>query len=142
MFRSAAAVLGSYVFLSVALFVLYAVAMFDVPHNVDPDTLTPTPLFIVVSLVWGFLSAAAAGYLVGKVAGRRPLEHALALAVFTGLLGVVSLAVNLGDRSVGYELANLVLLLAGATAGGWLRSQRVPDAAKRADGPSPEPAHA
>jgi len=125
MIRSVLAVLGSYVFLAVAIFVLFAIAMFDVPKDFDPDKLKPTTAFLVVSILWGFACAIAAGYLAGLLAGRRPLEHALGLAVVAGLIGVISLAVNLGSEPVGYQLGNLTVLLVGSTIGGWLRAQRM-----------------
>jgi hypothetical protein len=125
MIRSVFAVLSSYVALSVSLFLLFAVAFFDVPQGTELSQLRPTMLFQLVALAWGLVSAIGAGWLVGLLAGRHPMEHGLALAAFAGLVGVASLAATLGDLSLGFQVGNLVVLMLGTTIGGWLRAARV-----------------
>lgn len=118
--RSALAVVAGYVFLTVAIFLLFAVWFVDAPvGEVDPSW-----TFIAVAVPWGFASAAAGAYLTGKIARRRPFEHAAALAVTTGVIGVLSMFASFGDEPVGFQLANLVVLMAGCLTGGYVRVQR------------------
>lgn len=118
--RSVVAVVVGYLFLTLAIFLLFAVWFVDAPvGEVDPSW-----TFIAVAVVWGFLASAAGGYLCGKIARRRPFEHAAALSVTTGVIGVVSMFVSFGEEPVGFQLANLVVLMAGCLAGGYWRVQR------------------
>lgn len=120
--RSVVAVIAGYVFLTLAIFLLFAVWFVDAPvGDIDPSW-----SFILVAVLWGFLASAAAGYLCGKVAGRRPFEHGVALALTTGAIGVVSMFASFGEEPVGFQLANLVVLMSGSVAGGYLRAQRIP----------------
>ncbi len=119
--RSILAVATGYIVITLAIFLLFAVWFVDAPvGEIDPSW-----TFIAVAVVWGFLSAALGGYLAGKLARRRPFEHAAALALTSGVIGVVSMIASFGEQPVGFQLANLVVLMAGCLSGGYLRVQRV-----------------
>ncbi len=120
--RSALAVLAGYIFLTLALFGLFAVWFSSAAPGA---TLDPSWTFIAVAIAWGFMAAVLGGYLAGKLAGSRPFEHGLALALLTGLIGVASMAASFQEQPVGFQVANLVVLMAGCVAGGWLRRGRV-----------------
>lgn len=119
--RSVIAVVTGYLVTTLAIFLLFAVWFVDAPvGEIDPSW-----TFIAVAIVWGFLASAAGGYLTAKIAGRRPFEHSAALALTAGVIGVASMIASFGEEPVGFQLANLVILMAGALAGGYLRVQRV-----------------
>jgi hypothetical protein len=124
MLRSVLAVIASYIALSISLFILFAIAFFDVPTGTEISQLQPTTLFQVLALVWGLVSAIGAGWIAGVIAGRRPLEHGLALAIFAGFLGIASLLATFGEQPLGFQVGNLVVIMIGATLGGWLRAFR------------------
>lgn len=118
--RSVVAVVAGYLFLTLAIFLLFAVWFVDAPvGEVDPSW-----TFIAVAAVWGFFASAAGGYLCGKIARRRPFEHAAALSLLTGVVGVISMFLSFGEEPVGFQLANLVVLMAGCVFGDYLRVQR------------------
>lgn len=118
--RSVVAIVTGYLFLTLAIFLLFAIWFVDAPvGEIDPSW-----TFIAVAVVWGFCASAIGGYLCGKIARRRPFEHAAALALTTGVIGVISMFASFGEEPVGFQLANLVVLMAGALAGGYLRVQR------------------
>ncbi|MFZ9888932.1 MAG: hypothetical protein ACO3JL_15655, partial [Myxococcota bacterium] len=117
--RSMVAVIVGYLTLTLCLFVLFAVWFYD-----DADSGKPSWTFIGVAALWGFFASAAGGYLTGKIARTRPFEHAIVLAVAAGLIGVCSMAVRVGGEPVGFQLANLLILMGGCVVGGYLRLQR------------------
>lgn len=119
--RSVIAVVTGYVVITLSLFALFAVWFVDAPVG----EVNPSWTFIAVAVVWGFFSAMLGGYLTGKVARRRPFEHAAGLALLSGLIGVASMVASFGEEPVGFQLANLVILMAGCLAGGFLRVARV-----------------
>jgi hypothetical protein len=119
--RSALAILAGYITLTLALLGLFALWSLIAAPGASLD---PSWTFIAIAVAWGFSAAALGGYLAGKIAGRLPFEHAFALALATGLIGVVSMAVSFEEQPVGFQVANLVVLMSGCVAGGWLRRWR------------------
>lgn len=114
--RSVVALVAGYLTLTLCLFVLYAVWFFD-----GADSSTPSWTFIGVAALWGFLASVLGGYLTGKLARRRPFEHGAVLALAAGFIGVLSMAARTGGEPIGFQLANLVILMTGCVAGGYLR---------------------
>lgn len=119
--RSVIALVAGYLTVTLCLFLLYAVWFFE-----DTDSTTPSWTFIGVAAMWGFFASVLGGYLTGKLARRRPFEHGAALAVAAGAIGVLSMAARAGSEPIGFQLANLVVLMAGCVAGGYLRLLRRP----------------
>lgn len=119
--RSALSIAAGYLVLTLALFGLFAVWFLDAPAGA---TLDPGWGFIAVAVVWGFVSAGLGAIVTGALAKSRPFEHSLALALVTGLIGVASMAASFGEQPVGFQLMNLLVLMAGCVAGGWLRRLR------------------
>jgi len=74
-----------------------------------------------VSLVSGVVFACAGGYVTAWLAGRRPLAHAVVMAVLIAIGAGLSLMSTLGHGSVWSQVAALTLMVPSAVLGGWFR---------------------
>jgi hypothetical protein len=116
--RSVAAVLAGYVIVAACSFAVFRLSGHD-PH------VPAAAAFMVEAVVSGIAFALAGGYLAGLLAGRRPLAHAVAVAVVLAAGAVASLAATLGHGAVWSQTAAIVLMAPAAALGGWLRARAV-----------------
>jgi hypothetical protein len=132
MLRSVLSVIVGYVVVAIVVVVttmLAAMALIPGARNAMKSGTHPPPTraYLVANLACSVLAAVAGGYVTAVMAIVAPLQHAAALAV---LFAVVSLATSRGGRPQPgqprwYPLTILVLGVAGALAGGWLRALAV-----------------
>src|SRR5262245_7812936 len=109
--RSLAAVLLGY-----AVFAASAFAVFRLSgHNPHAPASVP---FMLGTIASGVVFATAGGYVAGWLAGRRPLVHAVALAVVILAGAAASLASTLGHGAVWSQVAALALMAPAAVLGG------------------------
>ncbi|MGF1550749.1 MAG: hypothetical protein ACFBQW_09545 [Sphingomonadaceae bacterium] len=84
----------------------------------------PGAAYVAVNLLLSFLSALAGGWLAARLAPRAPLAHAAALAAVIAIAGLVEGASAEAVNRPGWYLWTVTLLgMAGALAGGWMRSR-------------------
>ena len=129
MFRSVLSV-----FLGFVLMMILTMTFFAVLFSIFPDSFPSleeaeagapgTMSFGIncVVLVLDLLSAAFAGYFTAAVAGRKPLEHAGALALLVGTMGLVTLFTMFGDEPIWYQLSRLFGAPVAVAAGGYFRT--------------------
>ena len=70
---------------------------------------TPSGGFMVFSLGYGFVFASIGGYATAAIAKRREMAHALSLAGFSLLMGIVSMIMAAGGEPLWYQLANMAV---------------------------------
>jgi hypothetical protein len=109
--RSIAAVAAGYIVFAASAALLFQLSGTD-PH-------APASLgFKVGSIIWGSVVALIAGWLTGRIAGRRQAAHAAVLASLIALGALVSLILRTGHDSIWSQLAALVFLVPAAWVGG------------------------
>lgn len=118
LFRSIIAVLLGYAIFAVSSFALFRVTGHD-PHA--PASVT----FMMVTVVEGIVFASAGGYVAAWIAGRRPVAHAVAVAVLLALGAAASLAATLGHGAVWTQVTALLFMAPSAVVGGWWRARRI-----------------
>jgi hypothetical protein len=77
--------------------------------------------YVVVSLGYSFLAAAAGGYVTAWAANANPLIHVLALGLIVLLLGALSALQSRGKQPIWYQLALVAISPVGVLAGGLVR---------------------
>ena len=80
--------------------------------------------FLLISVALGIVFAFAGGYVAGMIAGRRPLVHALTVAILIAIGAAVSLVATLSHGSVWSQVAALILIAPSAALGGRWRERR------------------
>ena len=114
--RSIAAVIVGY-----AVFAASAFAVFRLSgHAAHAPASGP---FMLLTIACGVAFAALGGYLAGWLAGRRPLAHAVAMAVLLAAGATASLVSTLGHGAIWSQLAALAVMAPSAVLGGWLRAR-------------------
>lgn len=81
----------------------------------------PQRSYVVVSLGYSFLAAAAGGYVTAWTATANSLIHVLALALIVLLLGALSALQSRGKQPIWYQLALVAISPIGVLAGGLVR---------------------
>ena len=109
------------VFLGYALFAVTSFALFRVTGH-DPHA-PASAGFMLVTLVEGIVFASAGGYVAAWIAGRKPVAHAVAVAVLLAIGAAVSLAATLGHGAVWTQVAALAFMAPSAVLGGWWRAR-------------------
>jgi peptidoglycan/LPS O-acetylase OafA/YrhL len=104
------------------VFGLSAVALFQLAH-VDPHV-QPGVGFMIGSSVYGVVFALAAGYTAARIAGRRELMNAGAVAAIIALLALISIVAQPGLTTYWSQIAAIVLMAPSAVLGGWLRQRQ------------------
>jgi hypothetical protein len=79
---------------------------------------------MLLTVLSGVVFAALGGYLAGWLAGRRPLAHAVAMAMLLSAGAIASLVSTLGHGAVWTQVTALALMAPSAVLGGWLRARR------------------
>ena len=115
--RSVVAVLAGYLVFATSAFAVFRLSG-RAPH-------APAPLpFMLLTVASGVVFAAVGGYLAGWLAGRRPLAHAVAMAVLLSAGAIASLVSTLGHGAVWTQVTALTLMAPSAVLGGWLCARR------------------
>jgi hypothetical protein len=70
------------------------------------------------------LSAAAGGYVLALIAARRPIAHAIGLALVLVPLGIVNALANAGQEPAWFQIATITSLAMALPVGAWLRTTR------------------
>jgi hypothetical protein len=105
-------------------YMVFAVSGFALFHITgQPPHGEASPLFMIGATVYGVAFALFGGYLSGWIAGRRPLIHAVAMAVILALGAAVSLAATIGKGAIWSQVCAVALMAPAAAAGGWLRQR-------------------
>jgi hypothetical protein len=79
--------------------------------------------FMVGFVAYGVAFALLGGYLSARIAGRRPVAHAAAMAVVLLLGATVSLMATIGKGAIWTQICALAFMAPAALAGGWLRQR-------------------
>ena len=78
----------------------------------------PTSGYLIFNVTYSFLACIAGGFVCGMVAGRKPLQHALALSCIMLFFGIFSYLHYKGQQPLWYQLMMIsappALALAGA----------------------------
>ncbi|MEO8334885.1 MAG: hypothetical protein ABI664_07925 [bacterium] len=114
--RSIAAVIVGYVIFAASAYAVFRVSG-QAAHAVASTS------FMLLSIASGIVFALAGGYVAGWIAGRRPIAHAVAMAMVLALGAGVSLIATLGHGVIWSQVAALLLMAPSAVLGGWLRSR-------------------
>lgn len=114
MIRSVLAILTGHIIFTVA-----SVAIFVIGHR-DPHASAPMS-FMVISTEIGAAFACVGGFVTATIAGRRPLQHALALTALLALEASVLLMLRPAGSDIWPQLAVIYFMAPAATLGGWIR---------------------
>ena len=115
--RSIGAVIVGYL-----LFAMPAYAFFRItgqaPHQDAPLSV------MLASTAVGVVAACLGGYAAAALAGRRPLAHGVAVALFIAAGATASLLSTVGHGAIWTQLAALLLMAPSAAIGGALRARQ------------------
>lgn len=123
--RSVAAVFLGYVVFAVCSFAAFRLSG-HAPHAAASFG------FMAAMSASGVVFALAGGYLAGWIAGRRPLVHAVVMAIVLAVGATVSLVATLGHGAIWSQVAALTLMAPAAVFGGWLHAVRSDESLQRA----------
>jgi hypothetical protein len=115
--RSVVAVLVGY-----AVFAASAFAVFRLSGHA-PHAPASVP-FMLLATALGVVFATLGGYAAGWLAGRRPLAHAVAMAMLLAAGAIASLVSTVGHGAVWTQVTALALMAPSAVLGGWSRARR------------------
>jgi hypothetical protein len=116
--KSLLAVLAGYLVFGVSTILLFAVA------GVDPRQ-EPELGFRIWSTFYGIFFAFTGGYVAARIAGRREIAHASAVACLLAVIATVSLIAQPGHSSLWSQIAALGFMTPAAILGGVLRARGV-----------------
>jgi uncharacterized oligopeptide transporter (OPT) family protein len=104
------------------VFGVSAVVLFQLAH-VDPHR-QPGIGFMIGSVVYGIIFAAAAGYTAARIAGNKELVNGAFVAGIIAFLALVSILAQPGIPSYWSQIAAIVCMAPAAVLGGWLRARQ------------------
>ena len=100
------------------IFALSAVALFQLtgqrPHE------AADPMFILTSVVYGFVFAVIAGYTAARLAPRHPRRHAAAVGLVIAVGAILSLVMSGSHTESWSQVAAIMFMAPGAAAAGAL----------------------
>ncbi len=115
--RSVLSVIVGYLVMAIAIMALFAIWF-------RGKETPPSEEFMLFSLGYGFVFAVVGGYVTAMIAGRSELKHALALALLSVLMGIVSMVASAGREPRWYQIANMVVMVSAVVLGGYLRVRK------------------
>jgi hypothetical protein len=122
MLRSSLAIIGGYLAM-VAVVGLCTYGLMLVTPSWFPGAGTPAGPYLAVNIAYSAIAALTGGYVAAWIAPRRPVKHALLLAVFALVMSIVS-AVLQGDRQPRwYQVLLAVCMPMVIVLGGWVRAR-------------------
>ena len=114
--RSIVAVIVGYIVFAASAFAVFRLS----GHAAHATASMP---FMLLTIASGVAFAALGGYVAGWLAGRRPLAHAVAMALLLVAGATASLVSTLGHGAIWTQVAALTLMAPSAVLGGWLRTR-------------------
>ncbi len=115
--RSSLAVVLGYI---LAVFVSMLVVSFLFPES----TRSSSSLKVAVGLIAVLIGSLGAGIVTALISGRSPVVHALVVAVFVAIVGLILMVSGAGVEPLWYSLASLVVQVPAIVGGGILKSRR------------------
>ena len=82
----------------------------------------PPPAYLALNVAYSFFAAFAGGWTAARIATRKNLQHAIALAALTLVLAIVSAALAGEGQPRWYQALLAILMPATVFAGGWIRA--------------------
>jgi peptidoglycan/LPS O-acetylase OafA/YrhL len=117
--RSVAAVVAGYLFKGIAIGLFFILAGWQPEEDLSTRV-------VVVGMVYRAFASVLAGYVTGLVARRRETAHALAVAILSALITIVSMMAGAGGREpLGAQVVNLLVMAPAVVVGGYLRNRQV-----------------
>ena len=111
--RSLFAVIAGFVVM--ATFVIVLTLIFVASLHVQSGH--PTPLYLMLNIVYSAGAAIAGGWVAARVAGYRPIAHGVALALLMFLSSLAALRHPAPGQSIAYQVALAILMPLAAVAG-------------------------
>ena len=123
MIRSIAAVAAGYVTTLVGVSTFFAIVMVLAFGGMPADAATfhPPSWLLWLEIAFSPVLAAAGGYVCAWIAREREMRHACALAAVMVVMGAISVVGDAGLKPMSSTIAVVVLGIAGALGGAWLR---------------------
>ena len=115
--KSILAVIVGYLIFGLSSIVLFLVA------GVDPMQ-SPELAFRIWSTLYGIFFAFLGGYTAARMAGRKEIWHASAVAVVLALLATISLIAQPTGSSIWSQIAALGFMVPAVILGGFARSRQ------------------
>lgn len=116
--KSVIAVIVGYIIFALGAFGFFRLSG-QPPHEAAPVSV------MIESIACGMAFAMLGGYVAAWLAGRRPLAHALAVALVLAIGAIASLMATLGKGAIWSQLCAVVLMAPAAAVGGWLRAKQL-----------------
>jgi hypothetical protein len=116
--KSVLAVLVGYLVFGISAVFLFQVA------GVDPRQ-EPGLGFRIWSTLYGVFFAMSGGYVAARIAGKKEITHASAVACILAVLATVSLIAQPGHGSLWSQIAALGFMTPAAVLGGFVRARQV-----------------
>jgi peptidoglycan/LPS O-acetylase OafA/YrhL len=116
--RSILAVFVGYLIFGVSSILLFLIAGVDARQ-------TPELGFRIWSTLYGIFFAALGGYAAARIASRKELWHASAVAIILALLATISLVVQPTESSIWSQIAALGFMVPAVILGGILRTRQL-----------------
>jgi hypothetical protein len=116
--KSIVAVLVGYLVFGIPTILLFAIA------DIDPRQ-EPELGFRIWSTLYGVFFASAGGYVAARIAGKREVAHASAVACILAFIATASLIAQPGHGSLWSQIAALGFMTPAAIFGGVLRGRQV-----------------
>jgi hypothetical protein len=119
--KSVLAVLGGYLTMAIVVMLFTGGLKMLIPSRFPTDG-APTGSYLTVNIAYSLVAALAGGYVSAWIAPRLPVQHAVALGVFTPVMSIVS-AMQFGNRQPRwYQVLLAVLMPPAVVLGGWGRA--------------------
>lgn len=116
--KSVLAVLAGYLVFGISAIILFQIA------DVDPRQ-EPAIGFRLWSTVYGVFFALLSGYVAARLAGKKEIAHASAVACILAVIATISLVAQPGHGSLWSQIAALGFMTPAAILGGVVRAQQV-----------------
>jgi surface polysaccharide O-acyltransferase-like enzyme len=116
--KSVLAVLVGYLVFGISAILLFQVA------GVDPQQ-EPQFGFRIWSTLYGVFFALAGGYIAARIAGKKEVTHASAVACILAVIATVSLIAQPGHGLLWSQIAALGFMTPAAILGGVVRARQV-----------------
>ena len=116
MLRTSGGIVLGYVIFGGSAGLLFHVAKVD-PHSSSSFG------FMALAVAYGFSFALLAGFIAGRIGGRRDLLSGFVLAAVVGLGAIVSMISRPGAGALWTQIAALIFFVPACAAGDWIRKK-------------------
>lgn len=130
MVRSVLSVIAGIAALTVSSFAIEAVLnsllLRTFPNTLPTAALSSNPWVRTLTFAYGLLCVAGGGYLAARLARRRPIQHAAAMAIVQAVLTIVAMLSTVGNHASRWVwIATAFLTIPAALVGGYLYKVRL-----------------